>query len=782
MKSIKKMVAVALSMAMIVTITPSIPAKAAKAKISKVVVTDSLTGSKKQVVVAKGQKVQLTTVVTAKPSNKKTTKVKYSVKNKKIATVSSSGLVKGRKEGKTVVTVTSKVNTKKKATIKVVVKKDAVTGITLNQTTGTLNVGDTVQLQANVTAGKKADKTVVWSSSNVNVLSVSKSGLVTAVAPGSATVTVSSVDGSKKSATYTATVLTPVNMASLSIQNAQGLTFALDNACALDASKVEVKVKSTANGTYTKKLAIDTLTTADNINYNLVVNSQNRINAGDFVQVSVPSLTGAVKSLEAQYVEPAYNIAYDKVSFWKLGVSTSKSFYTEEYSKGYTTLEMTGLPEGLKAVEKTESTPYGRMSYMLVKGTPTKTGLTVATLKSTDELGNTVTQSIKFGVYSDEVMVGAIEDIYTLASTNTAINVDQDLMNKVYGGNSPSGSVSNYYFQIVDDANTAVGFDSDFQKAQRYNSEAHEYEDLILNGKPIYRRYNSSGFLRGSIKAAGDYTVKLRAYDSTDVNHYIDNPEQYPASGIKSCEFTLTIHVKQGITIAGIVKDAVGNPISDAMVIFTNKNYADMMYCPMATSTTNENGAYSCVILPGNYDIEATYGNNGYGYGYSYGKYLVGAPSSSLALPAKFEKVVMRPGFSPYESSWSESAQATNYLYNQSLTATRSGFDISLNLYQVAFVSSDEFVKEAIPYINWTFKDDYVGSGKAVYLKAGTYELDGVVDGSYSYGYYYDEENDKAYNVTYKATVTITNAATQVSVTKVLTEIDERVLRPYDGE
>lgn len=65
----------------------------------------------------------------------------------------------------------------------------AVSDITLDKPTMALTVGETGQLTATVTPGDAADKNVVWSSGNTAVATVDDSGLVTAVAPGNATIT-----------------------------------------------------------------------------------------------------------------------------------------------------------------------------------------------------------------------------------------------------------------------------------------------------------------------------------------------------------------------------------------------------------------------------------------------------------------------------------------------------------------------------------------------------------------------------------------------------------------
>ena len=64
----------------------------------------------------------------------------------------------------------------------------AVTGITLSQTSISLEVGGKVSLTATVSPSDATDKTVTWTSSDPSVVSV-ESGLVKAVSAGTATVT-----------------------------------------------------------------------------------------------------------------------------------------------------------------------------------------------------------------------------------------------------------------------------------------------------------------------------------------------------------------------------------------------------------------------------------------------------------------------------------------------------------------------------------------------------------------------------------------------------------------
>jgi hypothetical protein len=75
----------------------------------------------------------------------------------------------------------------------------AVTSVSLSPTTASLNVGGTQQLTPTVLPSNATNKSVTYSSNNTAVATVNASGLITAVANGTATITVATVDGNKTS-------------------------------------------------------------------------------------------------------------------------------------------------------------------------------------------------------------------------------------------------------------------------------------------------------------------------------------------------------------------------------------------------------------------------------------------------------------------------------------------------------------------------------------------------------------------------------------------------------
>ena len=89
------------------------------------------------------------------------------------------------------------------------VEKIAVTWVSLNEETLTLDPEWTATLTATITPSNAYIKTVSWSSSDEAVATV-ENGVVTAVAAGTATITVTATDDNTKTATCTVTVNAPV--------------------------------------------------------------------------------------------------------------------------------------------------------------------------------------------------------------------------------------------------------------------------------------------------------------------------------------------------------------------------------------------------------------------------------------------------------------------------------------------------------------------------------------------------------------------------------------------
>ena len=179
--------------------------------------------NKKTASVTVGKTVQLTVKNTK-------SKVKWSTSNKKIATVTSKGLVKGKKVG--TATVTAKVG-KKSLKCKVTVK------VGLNKTKETLYIGDTSQLKLSGTSQK-----VKWSTSKKSVATVNSKGKVTAKKSGTATITAKL---GKKSYKYKVTVKNIDVLAK---------TLTIKNAGCIDAFACKGSLKATSSNPSVAKVKV----------------------------------------------------------------------------------------------------------------------------------------------------------------------------------------------------------------------------------------------------------------------------------------------------------------------------------------------------------------------------------------------------------------------------------------------------------------------------------------------------------------------------------------------
>ena len=138
--------------------------------------------------------------VTLKPTIPKGTKATYtwSSKSKAIATVTSKGVIKGKKTGTTKVTVKTQNGKTATVTVKVKSKPDR---IILTRISATVRVGKKYQLYTELPAGTASYK-LTWKSSDKSIATVNGSGKVTAKKAGKVKITVSTYNGKKATCTF----------------------------------------------------------------------------------------------------------------------------------------------------------------------------------------------------------------------------------------------------------------------------------------------------------------------------------------------------------------------------------------------------------------------------------------------------------------------------------------------------------------------------------------------------------------------------------------------------
>ncbi len=155
------------------------------------------------------------TVSTQTATNKKVT---WKSSNTKVATVNSKGKVTGVSYGFATITATAKDGSEVEATCDIEVVKP-VTRVSLDKAYLAMLVGDSVELKATVEPKSATYGKVAWTSSDDKVALVDEDGFVTAIAPGTATITAQALDNSGKKAVCYVTVSNRVPATGVTLAN-----------------------------------------------------------------------------------------------------------------------------------------------------------------------------------------------------------------------------------------------------------------------------------------------------------------------------------------------------------------------------------------------------------------------------------------------------------------------------------------------------------------------------------------------------------------------------------
>lgn len=182
------------------------------------------------------------------PEDATTTTISWTTSNKEVVKITDDGLLIGLKQGNAIITATVKDESgTHTATCKVNVPQSLivdVTGVTLNKSTLTLQKGTRETLVAKVNPSDATNTAVVWTSSNKNVAIVNSNGRITALSPGTATITVTTVSGGE-TASCQLTVTGPQTVQPTGINISQtSLTIEKDASAQLTATVVPSNVEN----------------------------------------------------------------------------------------------------------------------------------------------------------------------------------------------------------------------------------------------------------------------------------------------------------------------------------------------------------------------------------------------------------------------------------------------------------------------------------------------------------------------------------------------------------
>lgn len=186
------------------TITASCGGKSAYCSVNvskKVIPVTSITISKTALSLKKGDAATL--IATVSPSDATDKSVSWSTSDVTIASISQDGLVTAIKSG--TATITAKAG-EKSVTCSVTVTTP-VESVSLSKTSASIEEGKSITLVATITPSDADDKTVVWTTSDNSVATVSN-GVVTGVVEGTCTIT-ATVGGKSAECNVTVKKYTP---------------------------------------------------------------------------------------------------------------------------------------------------------------------------------------------------------------------------------------------------------------------------------------------------------------------------------------------------------------------------------------------------------------------------------------------------------------------------------------------------------------------------------------------------------------------------------------------
>jgi trimeric autotransporter adhesin len=183
--------------------------------------------------------------------------VTWTTSDSTIASVSSAGLVTGKKVGTATITATSE---GKSAAATVTVTAVAVASITLNASTATVVAGQKVTFTAvtkDASGNVLTGRTVTWGTSAAAVATVDANGAVSGVTPGTATITATS-----GTATASATVtVTAVPVASISVTPASDTLVSFGDTAVYSATPKDASGNALTGRTVTWTSSNDTIAT-----------------------------------------------------------------------------------------------------------------------------------------------------------------------------------------------------------------------------------------------------------------------------------------------------------------------------------------------------------------------------------------------------------------------------------------------------------------------------------------------------------------------------------------
>lgn len=413
----------------------------AKCSISvNTVAVDGISLSDTSITLYKGSYKTIAAVVT--PSGAADPAVTWSSSDTNIATVDSTGkitakgLLTGKDYGDCVITAQTS-NSTVKATVNVhVLSAVLVTSLTLNKSDLALNVGDEETLTVTGTPSNATNKTLLWTSSNKDVATVTASGKITAAGKGTAVIKAEATDGSGK---YVSCVVT--------VNNIQVLNVSLDKS-SFDLSEGDTAaIKATI---YPTNATNQTLKWTSSNSSVATVDSKGNITAGatkGYAIITAAATDGSGKSAEC--------VVLSKPKIAITGLTINYGAALDILQGDATYLKATILPSNATTQTVTWSTTDSNIASIDANGLLRGVKLGEATITAK---GDTKTVTIKVTVTNTEYNYGVAANFGRRVNVRSSASGLSKLVGYAYLGDTFKilGKTGNWYY--IQYNNTTKGY------------------------------------------------------------------------------------------------------------------------------------------------------------------------------------------------------------------------------------------------------------------------------------------------------------------------------------